>query len=118
MDQFIAAYKDALQNYAKFDGRLGVGGYWRFFAVNLAALVVLLILSRVAGFFFILYVIYALALLIPGLAAGVRRLHDTGKSGWFILISLIPIVGFIILIVFLVQRGDPNPNAYGPPPAT
>ena len=116
MDQFIGAYKDAVtKNYANFSGRLGLGGYWRFFLINIIIAVVLLVLLRIHWIFLILYVGYILALLIPGLAAGVRRLHDTGKSGWFVLIALIPIVGPIILIVFLAQKGQPEANQYGPP---
>ena len=61
------------------------------------------------------YFIYALALLIPSLAIAVRRLHDTGKSGWMILLGLIPFIGFIILIVFYVQPSD-GPNEYGAGP--
>jgi uncharacterized membrane protein YhaH (DUF805 family) len=52
-------------------------------------------------------------LIVPSIAVGIRRLHDTGKTGWLILIGLIPIVGFIILIVFYAIEGDPNPNEYG-----
>ncbi len=115
MDQFIAAYKTALQKYAEFSGRTSLGGYWRFFAVNFVISIVLYILASAASIFLIVYFLYLLALLIPGLAAGIRRLHDTGKSGWFILIALIPIVGAIILIVFLAQAGNPGPNDYGPP---
>lgn len=50
------------------------------------------------------------------LAAGVRRLHDTGRSGWWLLVSLVPIVGGIILLVLLASAGEPGPNRYGPPP--
>jgi uncharacterized membrane protein YhaH (DUF805 family) len=64
----------------------------------------------------VVYVIYALAVLIPGLAVAVRRLHDTDRTGWWILIGLIPIVGFIVLIVFLATDGTPGPNRYGPSP--
>ena len=117
MDQFIGAFKDAVtKNYANFAGRLNRGDYWRFFLVNVVIAVVLLILMRIHWIFLILYVGYILALLIPGLAAGVRRLHDTGKSGWFVLLALIPIVGSIILLVFLAQPGQAEANAYGPPP--
>jgi uncharacterized membrane protein YhaH (DUF805 family) len=117
MDQFIAAYKDAIQKYAKFDGRLGVGGYWRFVAVNIVITIVLGILVQISAFFWILYAGYVIALLIPGLAAAVRRLHDTGKSCWLVLIGLIPLVGWIILIVLLVQSGQPTENEHGPVPA-
>ncbi|MCY7300554.1 MAG: DUF805 domain-containing protein [Ilumatobacteraceae bacterium] len=115
MEQFTAAYKDALSKYAQFTGRLGVGGYWRFVAVNVAITIVLNILGQATSLFTIVGLIYGLALLIPGLAAGVRRLHDTGRSGWSILIALIPIAGFIILIVWMVKPGDIGDNAYGAP---
>jgi uncharacterized membrane protein YhaH (DUF805 family) len=117
MDQFINAYKDALSNYAKFDGRLSIGGYWRFFLVNIVISLVLFALANAAGIFFVLYAVYLLALFIPGLAAAVRRLHDTGKSGWMLLIAFIPLVGSIILIVFLASAGDTGGNEYGAPTA-
>ena len=116
MNEFVEAWKDAvMKNYANFSGRLSLGGYWRFFAANITVVIVLAVLIRISGIFLILYFVYALALLLPSLAAGVRRLHDTGKSGALILIGLIPIVGFIVLLVFFVQAGDPAPNAYGAP---
>jgi uncharacterized membrane protein YhaH (DUF805 family) len=117
MNEFIEAWKDVvLKNYANFSGRLGRGGYWRFVAVNVAIVIVGFILTRIASILVILLIGFYLAVLIPSLAAGFRRLHDTGKSGWMILISLVPLVGGIILLVFLVQPGQPAPNAYGPPP--
>ena len=60
--------------------------------------------------------VYALAVLIPGLAVAVRRLHDTGKSGWWLLIGLVPLIGAIVLIVFMATEGEPGNNAYGPNP--
>jgi uncharacterized membrane protein YhaH (DUF805 family) len=64
------------------------------------------------------YFLYALAVLVPGIAAGVRRLHDTGKAGVYILVGLIPCVGLILLIVWTVQAGTPGDNQYGPPPVS
>ena len=116
MQAFIDAYKDALSKYADFSGRLSLGGYWRFFAVNLVIGLVLYVLILISSIFVILYILYSLALIIPGLAAAVRRLHDTGKSGWYLLISFIPLVGFIVVIVFLASAGQTGPNDYGPPP--
>lgn len=112
MAEFIDAYKTALSRYADFSGRTSVGGFWRFVAINIVVVVVLGALGAVSSVFFVLYVIYGLAVLLPSIAVGVRRLHDTGKSGWFILMGLIPFVGFIILIVFYVQASD-SPNQYG-----
>lgn len=115
MDQFINAYKTALSRYADFTGRTSVGGFWRFVAVNIAIAIVLALLGAVSSIFLVLYAVYGLALILPSLAAGVRRLHDTGKSGWFILVGLIPLVGWIIIIVFYVQPSD-GPNQYGQGP--
>lgn len=115
MNEFISAYKTAFSRYADFSGRTSIGGFWRFVAVNFAVFVVLALLGAASSIFFVLYAVYALAVLLPSLAIAVRRLHDTGKSGWFILMGLIPFVGFIILIVFYVQASD-GPNQYGPGP--
>ena len=115
MDQFITAYKTALSRYVDFSGRTSVGGFWRFVAVNFVVALLLGILSGIVDVFIFLYFLYALAVLLPSLAVAIRRLHDTGKSGWMILLGLIPLVGFIILIVFYVQPSD-GPNAYGSGP--
>ena len=116
MDQFINAYRAAFQRYVDFAGRTSIGGFWRFVAVNLVVVILFFILMRVSGFFFLAYLLYALALIVPSLAIAVRRLHDTGKTGWLLLVGLIPFVGFIILIVFYVQQGENAANQWGPPP--
>jgi uncharacterized membrane protein YhaH (DUF805 family) len=115
MDQFITAYKTAFTRYTDFSGRTSVGGFWRFVAINFAVVVVLSILGSTSSIFFLLYLGYALAVLLPSVAIAIRRLHDTGKSGWMILVGLIPLVGVIILIVFYVQASD-GPNEYGTGP--
>ncbi len=74
---------------------------------------VLGILSRIAGIFFILYFLAALAVIIPSIAVAIRRLHDTDKSGWFLLIGLIPFVGGIILLVFMCIDSTRGTNQYG-----
>lgn len=112
MDQFITAYQNAFSRYADFSGRTSVGGFWRFVAVNFVVALVLAILTNISSIFLVIYLIYGLAVLIPSLAIAIRRLHDTGKTGWFVLFGLIPFVGFIILIVFYVQPSD-GPNEYG-----
>jgi uncharacterized membrane protein YhaH (DUF805 family) len=63
-----------------------------------------------------IYILYGLALFIPGLAVAVRRLHDIGKSGWMILVALIPLIGGIWLLILLVKEGDSGSNEYGPDP--
>ncbi len=94
-----------LQRYAKFDGRAGRAEFWWFALANFLAYLVLAILMGIADIFFVLYLGYWIATIVPSLAVGIRRLHDTDKSGWFLLLSLIPFVGAIILIVFLASRG-------------
>jgi uncharacterized membrane protein YhaH (DUF805 family) len=115
-------YLDVLKKYAVFNGRARRKEYWMFFLFNVIISIVLLIVdgiigtSAVPGALGLLGGLYALALLIPGIAVAVRRLHDTGRSGWWILIGLVPFVGGIILIVFLVQDGTPGDNQFGSNP--
>ena len=63
-----------------------------------------------------IYGIYALVMILPSLAVAARRLHDIGKSGWFLLLGLIPVVGGLILLYFMVQPSKPESNEYGPAP--
>jgi uncharacterized membrane protein YhaH (DUF805 family) len=104
-----------LERYAQFTGRAGRAEFWWYFLANIIVYIVLNILIAISSIFWVLYVIYALAVLIPGIAVGIRRLHDTDKSGWWLLISLIPLVGIIVLIVFWATEGMPGPNKYGAP---
>ncbi|MFF9360870.1 MULTISPECIES: DUF805 domain-containing protein [Streptomyces] len=108
-------YVDVLKKYAVFSGRARRQEYWMFFLFNLIITIVLAIVDAALDTQ-VLQLVYGLAVLIPGLAVAVRRLHDTGRSGWWILISLIPLVGFIILLVFLASEGKPEANEYGPNP--
>jgi uncharacterized membrane protein YhaH (DUF805 family) len=116
MNQFVAAFKDVLSNYANFKDRVDRGTFWRFVGVVLIVEWLLAILAySVSTFFGIPYFLFVIVVFVPQIAVCVRRLHDTGKTGWLLLLGLIPLVGAIILIVFFVQAGDPAPNAYGPP---
>jgi uncharacterized membrane protein YhaH (DUF805 family) len=117
-------YLHVLANYAVFRGRAGRPEYWYFVLFNVIASILLAILDAmigtVIGFeeFVLLGGIYALAVLLPSIAVTVRRLHDTDRSGWWFLISLIPFVGVIVLIVFMVKQGTAGPNRFGSPPPT
>jgi uncharacterized membrane protein YhaH (DUF805 family) len=106
-----------LERYAKFDGRANRAEYWWFALANAIVQAILWVVAQAADIFIILYFAYAIALLVPSIAVGIRRLHDTNRSGWWLLISLVPCVGIIVLIVFLATQGDAHPNQYGPPPA-
>ena len=88
---------------------------WFYLANIILSYGLILIGGPTAGALGLIGSLYGLAALIPSIAAGVRRLHDTGKSGWMLLISLIPIVGAIAIIVLLAQPGTPDANEYGAP---
>ena len=100
------------ERYAKFDGRAARPEFWWFVLANFIIGVVFNILSQVSDLFFFLSLLYSLAVLVPYLAVAVRRLHDTDKSGWWLLIGLIPCAGIIILIVFFATEGTRGPNQY------
>ena len=110
------------KKYACFSGRARRQEYWLFVLFNIIAGIIIGVISgvlvsvtNVAAFAF-LGTIYNLAVLIPGLAVLFRRLHDTGRSGWWWLIGLIPFVGWIVLIVFCCLDSQPGENQYGPNP--
>jgi uncharacterized membrane protein YhaH (DUF805 family) len=108
-------YLKALKQYADFNGRAHRTEFWMFVLIHFIILIVLAVVdSMITGG--ILYMLYALALFLPYLGVGVRRLHDTGRSGWWVLVAFIPVIGIIILIVFWVQDSQAGDNAYGPNP--
>jgi uncharacterized membrane protein YhaH (DUF805 family) len=109
------AVRSVLTQYATFSGRARRSEYWWFFLAYFIASVVASIIDGILGVT-VLGVILALGLLIPSLAVGVRRLHDIGKSGWWLLIGLIPLVGAIVLLVFACQDSQPGTNQWGPSP--
>lgn len=105
-----------LERFAKFDGRAGRAEFWWFVLANLVVYVALAILMAIADIFIILYIGYGLAMIVPSIAVAIRRLHDTDKSGWMLLLGLIPFVGAILLIVFYAAEGTNGPNQYGAGP--
>ncbi len=108
-------YLEVLKKYAVFSGRARRTEYWMFFLFNIIISFVLGIIGGVIGGG-LLANLYMLALLCPGIAVSIRRMHDTDRSGWWLLIGLIPIVGTIVLIVFLATEGKAGDNQYGPDP--
>lgn len=111
------------KNYANFQGRARRSEYWNFFLFYFLIYITLYAMTLGLGFatespvlmgiFGLLLLIFAFGSLIPFLGVTVRRLHDTDKSGWMILIGLIPLIGTIILIVFYCTEGTRGPNQYG-----
>jgi uncharacterized membrane protein YhaH (DUF805 family) len=114
-------YVGVLKQYVTFAGRARRREYWFYILVTVIVYAVLLIADSATGTVSssgigALSGLYSLATLLPGLAVGVRRLHDTDRSGWWMLISLVPLVGPIVLLVFLVQDSKAEANPYGPNP--
>lgn len=116
-------YLSVLKNYAKFDGRARRREFWMFVLFNVIATVVASILDGALGLTFdsmthygYIYSAYSLAVLVPSFAVSVRRLHDIGKSGWWLLIVFVPIIGGIWLLILLVTPGQSGSNSYGADP--
>ena len=121
---FFQAIQSGFQNYANFSDRAPRSAYWWW--VLFAVLVV--IIATVADFAIFtdltlsmggigpIYIVWTLLAFLPGLSVSVRRLHDIDRSGWWILIALVPLVGFILLIIWFASKGTPGDNQYGPNP--
>ncbi|MFK5983562.1 MAG: DUF805 domain-containing protein [Flavobacteriaceae bacterium] len=112
-------YLKVLKNYKDFNGRSRRQEYWMFLLFNLLFGFVAATLDRLLGMtingllYGPLYLVYGLIVFIPGLAVAIRRLHDTGKSAWYLLVALIPLLGAIWLIVLMATDGTPGENEYG-----
>jgi uncharacterized membrane protein YhaH (DUF805 family) len=111
-------YVKVLKNYVGFSGRARRKEYWMFVLINFIIAFVLGFIEGVLDIPQFLSGLYSLAIFLPSLAVSIRRLHDTGRSGWWLLISLVPIIGAIILIVFACMDSEPHENKYGPNPKT
>ena len=112
---FSEAVRSGFAHYVRFDGRASRPAFWWWL---LFAILVAIAVSALDGTIFeesmLLTLFVWLGLILPSLSVAIRRLHDTDRSGWWILISFIPIIGFITLLVFYLQKGDPGDNRYGP----
>ena len=114
-------YLDAWKNYFTFTGRSRRKAYWVFFVFNVIATILANLIDNVLGLagqsvYGPVSMLYALAVFLPGLALAVRRLHDTGRSGWWMLLGFIPLIGWIVLLIFFVTDSQPGSNPYGPNP--
>ena len=112
-------YTDVIKKYAVFNGRAARPEFWWFVLINLIiAAVINLVFSAIGGRNSgqVVSDLYSLAVLLPSLGVGIRRLHDTNRTGWWYLLVFIPIIGWIVLIVFLAMASDPGSNNYGPNP--
>ena len=110
-----------LRRYAEFSGRSRRKEYWMFTLLLIIVNVVVGILELSLGLagtmgYGPLSLVVLLAVIVPSIAVSVRRLHDTGRSGWWLLLVFLPIIGGLVLLVFFVLEGDKGPNEYGPDP--
>lgn len=113
--EFLQPYINIWKNFAKFDGRTGVRGFWMAFVVNMIIGLLFGVLTQISGIFGILSSAYSLAVLVPWWALMFRRLHDIGKPGGWAFLSL-TCIGVIPLIIWFVRAGDPEENLYGSVP--
>ena len=119
---FMTAVRTCFSKYVDFSGRARRSEYWYFALFTFLVNIVTTVLDNIVGTDYdgttsggLISTVVSLALLLPSLAVGVRRLHDTGRSGWWILIGIIPIIGWILLIVWFCTDSKPD-NQYGPNP--
>jgi uncharacterized membrane protein YhaH (DUF805 family) len=115
-------YLAVLKKYAVFVGRARRTEYWYFFLFNLIITIALILVDTGAGTFYaesgfgLLSSLYTLGVLLPSMGVTIRRLHDTGRTGWWVLLMLVPVIGPLVMLVFLVLDSQPGDNAYGPNP--
>lgn len=107
-------YLKVVKNYLGFTGRARRKEFWMFFLINICVIVVLSIIDRIIGIQ-LLSGLYGLAILLPAIAVGIRRLHDIGKSGWFMLLALVPLANLYLIYLFTIDS-VPGSNEYGPNP--
>ncbi|WP_330343154.1 DUF805 domain-containing protein [Streptomyces sp. NBC_00557] len=110
-------YTDVLRKYTLFEGRAAREEYWAFTLISVMLAFTLAGVETAIGIRPVLTAAYSLAVLLPSMAVAVRRLHDTGRTGWWLLLALIPVAGAIVLIIYLAGDSDPKTNAYGVPAA-
>ncbi|HEX3293975.1 MAG TPA: DUF805 domain-containing protein [Solirubrobacterales bacterium] len=114
---FAEAVRSGFDHYVKFDGRASRPAFWWWFLFGILVGIGAAIIDAIIGSFGVVSGLAGLALLLPNLSVAIRRLHDTDHTGWWVLIGLIPIIGFIVLLIFYLRQSDPGENRYGPPPA-
>ncbi len=109
-------YLTVLKRYTVFSGRAARTEFWMFTLFNVIVSVVLTAVDMGLGLGALLSSLYSLAVLLPSLGVAIRRLHDTGRSGWWLFIVLIPLIGVIVLLVFYIQDSQAGDNQHGPNP--
>lgn len=115
---FVEAIKSVLSKYVTFSGRARRSEFWWWYLAMIILSVILYVITGKgeSDMGNLVSTIVALAVFLPNLAVAIRRLHDIGKCGWWVLINLVPLVGWIILLIFYVRDSEPGTNQYGPNP--
>ena len=112
-------YLKVLQNYTNFDGRARRKEFWLFIFFNMLTVIILSIFDDflgtvdTKGVYGLFGSIYILVVFIPSIAVSIRRLHDTGRSGWWLLLNLIPLLGSLVVLIFFIQNSESHENRYG-----
>ncbi len=109
-------YLEVLKKYAVFTGRARRKEFWMFTLFNFIICIAISLAEMLVGSPGIIGILYVLAVFIPGIAVSVRRLHDTNRTGWWQLLALVPVIGWIFVIIFLAQDSQPGQNRYGDNP--
>jgi uncharacterized membrane protein YhaH (DUF805 family) len=112
----LSAYKSYFKNYININDSASRSEFWYVFIPNTIISLLLQLMARFVSDAQLLYVVFGLVTLVPNITLGVRRLHDIGKRGWWLLISFIPLIGGIWLIILMAKEGDHGNNAFGPDP--
>ena len=106
-------YWQAWRQYAEFHGRTSRQGFWMFFLIHVGISIFIITVEIGLGLFSAIDISYSVLTLLPQLSITVRRLHDTGRSGYWALLIMMPLIGFIVLIIMLCEKGDSDDNTFG-----
>ena len=119
MESYLIDYLVVIKKFSQFTGRAARKEFWNFTVINIIVGIALGLLGRIpilGVIFSIASALFYVAVFIPSIAVGMRRLHDTNRSGYFLLIALIPFIGIFILLALCALEGTPDENQYGPNP--
>ena len=113
---FKTSVSTVLSKYIEFSGRASRSEFWWFTLFSVIGNIITGIFDDVLGTIAAINLLFSLAILLPSIAVAVRRLHDTDRSGWWMLLVLIPVVGWIVLLYFNIQKGTDGENRFGSDP--
>jgi uncharacterized membrane protein YhaH (DUF805 family) len=119
LQTLLVNYLAVIRKYTIFTGRAGRKEFWLFALTNFVISIIFSIFTKIPVLGILVGIVsflFGLAILIPGIMVGIRRLHDTNKTGWLLLLCLIPVAGWIAVLVLCAMEGTPGDNQYGPEP--